>query len=116
MDLSTARHRHPIIIPVDTLLLDQAVQRRDQLEKQKALVGKFFQKESKTRSKSESRATERFEQRSETITSSQQSSQQVSMVQGCETQIIEAKQAGMERKQEALKRREEFVSSQTTTV
>merc|ERR1712203_580605 len=88
---------------------------RDQLEKQKALVGKFFQKESKTRSKSESRATERFEQRSETITSSQQSSQQVSMVQGRETQIIEAKQAGMERKQEALKRREEFVSSQTTT-
>merc|ERR1739844_707696 len=80
------------------------------------LVGKFFQKESKTRSKSESRATERFEQRSETIASSQQSSQQVSMVQGRETQIIEAKQAGMERKQEALKRREEFVSSQTTTV
>merc|ERR1719340_311844 len=36
-------------------------------------------------------------------------------MQGRETQIIEAKQAGQERKQEALRRREEFVSSQTTT-
>merc|ERR1711913_129749 len=45
----------------------------------------------------------------------QSSSQQVTMVQGRETQIMEAKQAGLERKQEALKRREDFVSSQTTT-
>merc|ERR1712173_259460 len=45
----------------------------------------------------------------------QSSSQQVTMVQGRETQLIEAKQAGQERKQEALRRREEFVSSQTTT-
>merc|ERR1719259_374552 len=85
---------------------------KEQLEKQKALVGKFFKQEAKTRSKS---VDTRVEKKTETFTSTQSSSQQVTMVQGRETQIMEAKQAGQERKQEALRRREEFVSSQTTT-
>jgi len=90
---------------------------RETLEKQKALVGKFFKQEAKTRSKS---ADTRIEQRTESYSASQQSSHQVTSsqqvtVQGRETQIVEAKQAGIERKEEAMKRREEFVSSQITT-
>merc|ERR1711874_327717 len=90
---------------------------KEQLEKQKALVGKFFKQEAKTRSKSETRVEKKTEMFTSTQSSShtQSSSQQVTMVQGRETQIMEAKQAGLERKQEALKRREDFVSSQTTT-
>merc|ERR1712088_28191 len=90
---------------------------KEQLEKQKALVGKFFKQEAKTRSKSETRVEKKTEMFTSTQSSShtQSSSQQVTMVQGRETRIMEAKQAGLERKQEALKRREDFVSSQTTT-
>jgi hypothetical protein len=89
---------------------------RQQLEKQKALVGQFFKQETKSRSKS---ADTRYEQKSQSSTTTtmqqQQSSQQVTM-QGRETQILEAKKSGLERKQEALKRREEFVSTSTTQV
>merc|ERR1712223_156816 len=60
---------------------------RDQLEKQTALVGKFFKKEAKTRSKSASADT-RVEQRTESYTSTQQSTQQVTTMQGRETQIM----------------------------
>merc|ERR1739845_44846 len=87
---------------------------REQLEKQKALVGKFFTKETKARSKSADTRYERTTQ-SSAIAVQQQSSQQVT-VQAREAQILEPKKSGLERKQEARKRREEFVSTAQTTV